>query len=199
MRRGLLFTQSYYASLRSTLPYTYIDLIKGNIPSTEAPDYLRAVGRIAGQLHNAGIIHRDFSRGNLLLGRDAEGHIQVELVDLNRLRFHTISPDEGLKISSVFLPPHKCVAAWQRVMPTSATSTSTIVSPIGPTPKKWIVLRRKDVCDRENKSLQIIRPIPHIKYAQKIFSALCALPHTLRRTPHPKLIMTLLVKTRNNS
>lgn len=97
MRRGLLFTQSYYASLRSTLPYTYIDLIKGNIPSSEAPDYLRAVGRIAGQLHNAGIIHRDFSRGNLLLGRDAEGHIQVELVDLNRLRFHTISPDEGLK------------------------------------------------------------------------------------------------------
>lgn len=29
---------------------------------------------------------------------------------------------------------------------------------------------------------------------KKIFSALCALPHTLRRTPHPKLIMTLLVK-----
>lgn len=97
VRHGLLFTHSYYASLRSTLPYTYIDLIKGNIPAAEAPDYLRAVGRTAGRLHNAGIIHRDFSRGNLLLGRNADGSIAVELVDLNRLRFHSISQAEGLK------------------------------------------------------------------------------------------------------
>lgn len=97
VRHGLLFTHSYYASLRSTLPYTYIDLIKGNISATEAPDYLRAVGRIAGKLHNEGIIHRDFSRGNLLLGRDAAGNIQVELVDLNRLRFHAVDREEGLK------------------------------------------------------------------------------------------------------
>ena len=62
-----------------------------------SPDYLRAVGRIAGKLHNEGIIHRDFSRGNLLLGRDAAGNIQVELVDLNRLRFHAVDREEGLK------------------------------------------------------------------------------------------------------
>lgn len=97
VRHGLFFTHSYYASLRSTLPYTYIDLIKGNIPDSAAPDYLRAVGRTAGRLHNAGIIHRDFSRGNILLGRSADGSIAVELVDLNRLRFHSIGMDEGLK------------------------------------------------------------------------------------------------------
>lgn len=97
VRRGILFTQSYYASLKSELPYTYIDLIKGNIAANEAADYLRAIGRTAGKLHNAGIIHRDFSRGNLLLGKNEQGEVEVEIVDLNRLRFHTISMKEGLK------------------------------------------------------------------------------------------------------
>ncbi len=94
---GLLFGHSYYASQRSMLPYTYIDIIKGRIPQAEQPDYLRAIGHLAGRLHNEGIIHRDFSRGNLLLGRDGNGNIQVEMVDLNRLRFHPISMAEGLK------------------------------------------------------------------------------------------------------
>lgn len=97
VRHGLLFTKSYYASLKSELPYTYIDLIKGNIPHNEQPDYLRAVGHVAGKLHNAGIIHRDFSRGNLLLGKDADGNVRVEIVDLNRLRFHAIDINEGVK------------------------------------------------------------------------------------------------------
>ena len=43
------------------------------------------------------MIHRDFSRGNLLLGRDAEGRACVEIVDLNRIRFHRISAEEGLQ------------------------------------------------------------------------------------------------------
>lgn len=97
VRHGFLFTHSFYASLCSTLPYTYIDIIKGHVPAEDAVDYLREVGRVAGRLHNAGIIHRDFSRGNILLGRDTKGQVQVELVDLNRLRFHKIGMDEGLK------------------------------------------------------------------------------------------------------
>lgn len=48
-------------------------------------------------MHNEGIIHRDFSRGNLLLGRDNNDHVRVEVVDLNRLRFHPISLAEGVK------------------------------------------------------------------------------------------------------
>lgn len=97
VRHGFLFTHSFYASLCSDLPYTYIDIIKGNVTAEDAVDFLREVGRVAGRLHNEGIIHKDFSRGNILLGRDAEGRVQVELVDLNRLRFHKISMEEGLK------------------------------------------------------------------------------------------------------
>lgn len=95
VRSGLLFARSYYASLRSELPYTYIDLIKGRIARPEP--YLRAIGDVAGRMHEAGMIHRDFSRGNLLLGEAADGTVRVELVDLNRIRFHAVSMAEGLK------------------------------------------------------------------------------------------------------
>ena len=97
VRHGLLFTHSYYASLRSQLPFTYIDLIKGRVPEADRADLLREVGRTAGRMHEAGMIHRDFSRGNLLLGRDAEGRPRVEVVDLNHIRFHAVSPAEGIR------------------------------------------------------------------------------------------------------
>jgi glycosyltransferase involved in cell wall biosynthesis len=95
-RRGLLLSRSYYASLRSALPHTYISLLRGEVPPALREAYLRAVGQTAGRLHNAGIIHRDFSRGNILLGTNADGSVAIELVDLNRLRFHTISMEEGV-------------------------------------------------------------------------------------------------------
>lgn len=93
-RCGLFFADSYYASLRSGLPYTYIDLMtEGRVP--EAETLLREVGRVAGRMHNLGMIHRDFSRGNLLVGM-VGGKPCVEVIDLNRIRFHAISKAEGL-------------------------------------------------------------------------------------------------------
>lgn len=93
-RCALLFADSYYASLRSELPYTYIDLMtEGRVP--EAETLLREVGRVAGRMHNLGMIHRDFSRGNLLVGM-VGGKPCVEVIDLNRIRFHAISKAEGL-------------------------------------------------------------------------------------------------------
>lgn len=95
VRNGLLFSRSYYASLRSELPYTYIDLIKGRVDRPGR--YLREIGRTAGRMHNAGMIHRDFSRGNVLLGEAPDGTVRVELVDLNRIRFHEVGMAEGLR------------------------------------------------------------------------------------------------------
>lgn len=94
VRRHFLFADSYYASLRSELPYTYIDLMQEDrVPQAEV--LLREVGRVAGRMHNLGMIHRDFSRGNLLVGM-VGGVPCVEVIDLNRIRFHVISMAEGL-------------------------------------------------------------------------------------------------------
>lgn len=95
-RCGLLFTRSYYASMQSALPYTYIDIIKGNVDANEADLYLHEIGRTAAMMHQAGMIHRDFSRGNILLGKGSDGKAQVEIIDLNRIRFHEVSIAEGI-------------------------------------------------------------------------------------------------------
>lgn len=94
VRHGLLFSDSYYACLRSEMPYTYFDFMQQRI--AEPADYLREIGRVAARMHEAGMIHRDFSRGNLLIGCDAQGRPQVEIIDLNRIRFRSVSLAEGM-------------------------------------------------------------------------------------------------------
>lgn len=94
-RHGLLFTESYYASLRSELPWSYITLMRGEVTEAEADILLEAVGRTAARMHKLGIIHRDFSRGNILLGFNAEGEAEVEIIDLNRIRFRSVTLEQG--------------------------------------------------------------------------------------------------------
>ena len=101
---GLFFGRSYYVSLLSTLPYTYNDIVNGNLSPSDEEDFLKAIGLTTARLHNAGMIHHDYSRGNLLLGKNAEGKACVELIDLNRLRFHEISMDEGCQNFAERLP-----------------------------------------------------------------------------------------------
>lgn len=92
-RRWGLFAQSYYASLESELPFTYIDLMEGRVEQPEA--VLKEIGRLNAKLHEAGIIHTDFSRGNILIGTAADGTPHLQLVDLNRMRFRPVSFEEG--------------------------------------------------------------------------------------------------------
>ena len=93
-RKGLFFTNSYYVSLKSECSYTYADLLKGGFPDME--EILRAIARTTAAIHNHGYIHKDYSRGNILFGRTDKG-IKVEIIDLNRIRFHKIKIEEGCK------------------------------------------------------------------------------------------------------
>lgn len=93
VRRWGLFAQSFYASLESELPFTYIDLMEGRVPEAEAT--LKEIGRLNAKLHEAGIIHTDFSRGNILIGTTEAGRPHLQLVDLNRMRFRAVSFREG--------------------------------------------------------------------------------------------------------
>lgn len=100
-RNGLLFTRSYFVSLKSTCPYSYNDLIGGKFPEQEK--YLRAIARTTAALHENGMLHKDYSRGNILFGDNAQG-VAVEIIDLNRIRFHSISQDEGCRNFAERLP-----------------------------------------------------------------------------------------------
>lgn len=91
---GLFFGRSYFVSLKSECPYTYEDVMHHRIAHEE--DVLKAIGQTTARLHNAGMIHMDYSRGNILIGFNAEGDVKIELIDLNRIRFRKISVKEGL-------------------------------------------------------------------------------------------------------
>lgn len=92
--RGLL-GKSFYVSLESECPETYAALIGGKHPQEEK--YLKAIARFTARLHDQGMIHKDYSLGNILLKDTPEG-VRIELIDLNRLRFHrSISVETGCR------------------------------------------------------------------------------------------------------
>jgi Ser/Thr protein kinase RdoA (MazF antagonist) len=49
-------------------------------------------------------VHQDYSRGNILFGKSADGQVRVELIDLNRIRFHTVDIHEGCQNFAERLP-----------------------------------------------------------------------------------------------
>lgn len=89
--KGLL-KESYLITVASSLRHSFYDFRDGEIAGKE--ELIRAFATYAAALHNAGVLHKDFSPGNILYDR-IDGQWQFELVDINRLRFGHVSPKEG--------------------------------------------------------------------------------------------------------
>ncbi len=90
----LLFGHSYFASLQSECPYTYRDFATRTFSRQE--EILRTIARTTATLHEHGILHKDYSAGNILF-RDDKESIEIEIIDLNRIRFGKVSLEEGCK------------------------------------------------------------------------------------------------------
>lgn len=91
IREHGLVSRTYYASRQSACPYTFKDLRDSAFPNRE--QHLRAIARFTAALHEQGIMHADYSQGNILF--DDNDHI--ELVDLNRMHFgQHISIEQGI-------------------------------------------------------------------------------------------------------
>lgn len=93
-RRWFLFRESYSVSLKSVLPYVYNDLKKRIFDRQD--DILRAIALTAAKMHDKGLLHKDFSGGNILFDDNAPD-IPLELVDLNRLVFKKVNEEDGCK------------------------------------------------------------------------------------------------------
>jgi tRNA A-37 threonylcarbamoyl transferase component Bud32 len=65
-----------------------------HLPATIRPRVKREVGRriaeLTARIHEAGFLHQDFHPGNLLVGTDAEGRIQLAMIDLDALRVRNV-------------------------------------------------------------------------------------------------------------
>lgn len=74
---------SWYACRKSECQHTFNELI-GQPDYPNRTDILKAIGRFTATLHQRGILHGDYSGGNILFTADGS---RVEVIDLNRIRF----------------------------------------------------------------------------------------------------------------
>ena len=88
-----ILRESAYVCYLSEGTHTFNELI-GNKAFPNRKQILQAIGRFTATLHQQGILHRDYSGGNILFNDDGS---LVQVIDLNRIRFCRLSKQERLQ------------------------------------------------------------------------------------------------------
>lgn len=94
-------------SLTGIIGYTYFISLQcgyrhkmyewGNAAKGTYEDFAQAFGRYTAQLHEAGILHRDYTPGNILWDKDDNGDYSFALVDTNQMEFGHVSLSRGCR------------------------------------------------------------------------------------------------------
>ncbi|WP_321478896.1 lipopolysaccharide kinase InaA family protein [uncultured Bacteroides sp.] len=91
-RRYGLIQHSYFISLQCPYKRNFYEF--GDADITECTEVVKAFAHYTACLHEAGILHRDYSPGNILFDK-VEGKYQFSLVDINRMSFGKVSIKNG--------------------------------------------------------------------------------------------------------
>lgn len=91
-RKWGLINHSYFISMQSPYRRNFYEF--GNADVEECKDVIAAFARYTAELHQAGIMHRDYSPGNILFDK-IDGEYHFMLVDINRMSFGEISVETG--------------------------------------------------------------------------------------------------------
>ena len=89
------FSQSYFVTLKS--PYSFT--IREPLLDPLWPDHdviFEQFGTFTASLHQKGILHEDYSPGNILISKE-NGNYRFDLVDINRMKFQPVSTEAGYK------------------------------------------------------------------------------------------------------
>ena len=84
VRQGKLLAESYLISCQSELSHNFYEFRHHPLKGYE--DVVRAFARFTAYMHEQQILHKDYSPGNILWDRTADGKIAFELVDINRMQ-----------------------------------------------------------------------------------------------------------------
>lgn len=91
---GHLLGYSYLITLCSPLQHRFYEFRQHSIEGYE--ELLDMLGEMAGKMNDCGILHKDFSPGNILFDR-IDNQWRIELVDINRMRFGEVSLERGCR------------------------------------------------------------------------------------------------------
>jgi len=93
-KKGLLF-DSYFIARKSRF-YREIRELSVSPGLSEAGRVLTDFARFTVTLHQKGVLHKDYSPGNILFG-EVDDHYEFELVDLNRMKFCEVNLKDRFK------------------------------------------------------------------------------------------------------
>lgn len=95
----MLMDRSFSVSLKSACPHTYRDFAAPQPAVPHRKEALEAIAQTAARMHQAGLLHKDFSAGNILFdtGTLPAAPVRVELVDLNRMAFGPVDMERGCR------------------------------------------------------------------------------------------------------
>lgn len=91
-RKWGLIEYSYFISIQSPYRHNFYEF--GDATIETCIDVVTAFAKYAAMLHEAGILHRDFSPGNILFDK-VDGKYHFSLVDTNRMSFGKVSIKAG--------------------------------------------------------------------------------------------------------
>lgn len=94
VRYAGILRDSWYVCQHSDCTHTFNELISSATFPKRA-QILESIGRFTAALHKKGVLHQDYSGGNILFNEDGS---KIQVIDLNRIRFKKYIPIEvGLK------------------------------------------------------------------------------------------------------
>ena len=88
-----LLGRSYFVSVQSPLAHTLYEM--ADAPAGVYIPVARELGAFAARMHQRGILHKDFTPGNILWDATPDG-LRFALVDTNRMRFGAVGVRRGL-------------------------------------------------------------------------------------------------------
>ena len=91
-RNGLL-ALSYLITLQVKLRRSFYEFGKG--PLTGRENIIRDFAIFTAAIHDKGVLHKDYSPGNILFDVQPDGNITFSIVDINRMKFGKISIKKG--------------------------------------------------------------------------------------------------------
>ncbi len=92
---GIFLKESYFLSLHTDYDFT----IREPLLDEKWPDHdniFHQFGLFTADLHQKGVLHKDYSPGNILITKLQSGDYQFDLVDINRMRFGPLSHQEKM-------------------------------------------------------------------------------------------------------
>lgn len=90
---GMHIGESYLVTFQSYLRRNFYEFDKGGVAGRE--DIIRGLARFAADMHDKGVLHKDFSPGNILFDENPSGGYSYSIVDINRMKFGKVSVEEG--------------------------------------------------------------------------------------------------------